>query len=120
MNKGIIISITILFLGVAFSSLTQGIVIEKSNQLISDGNTLYVGGIGPNNYTNIQDAIDDAVDGDTVFVYDDKSPYNENIVVNKSINLYGENQETTIIDSTSWREIVSISADLVNIRLWIS
>jgi len=30
---------------------------------------LYVGGNGPNNYTKIQDAIDDARDGDTVFVF---------------------------------------------------
>ena len=33
------------------------------------GNTLYVGGSGPGNYTKIQDAINDANDGDTVYVY---------------------------------------------------
>jgi hypothetical protein len=45
---------------------------------------LYVGGTGEGNYSRIQDAIDDAVDGDTVFVYDDSSPYYEHIRINKS------------------------------------
>jgi len=51
---------------------------------------LYVGGSVPNNYTTIQSAIDDAVDGDTVFVYDDSSPYREHLLIETSINLLGE------------------------------
>ncbi len=53
----------------------------------SKGNILYVGGSGPGNYTKIQDAIDNARYGDTVFVYDYSSPYYENLVIHKSINL---------------------------------
>jgi len=45
--------------------------------LTTTGSTLYVGGSGPNNYTSIQDAINDASDGDTIYVYDDSSPYHE-------------------------------------------
>jgi parallel beta-helix repeat protein len=78
-------------------------------------NTLYVGGNGSGNYTNIQDAIDDASDGDTVFVYDDLSPYNENLVVDKSISLIGEDGNTTIIDGNNLGNVVYISADGVNI-----
>ena len=33
------------------------------------GNILYVGGSGPGNYTKIQDALDNATEGDTVYVY---------------------------------------------------
>ena len=40
--------------------------------------TYYVGGSGGGNYSSIQDAIDDASDGDTVFVYN--GIYNENII----------------------------------------
>jgi len=58
-----------------------------------------IGGSGPNNYTKIQDAINDSVDGDIVFVYDDSSPYYENIEIDNSINLVGESKDTTIIDS---------------------
>ena len=78
-------------------------------------NTLYVGGDGPGNYTSIQDAIDASSDGDTVFVYDDLSPYNENIEVYISINLIGENKDTTIIDGNGLGNVVYISNDWVNI-----
>ena len=81
-----------------------------------NGNTLYVGGSGPGNYTSIQDAIDDAVDGDTVFVYDDSSPYYETVKVDKSINLIGEDRNTTIIkgEDDALNSAVSISKDAYN------
>jgi len=69
-----------------------------SSSLIGDGDILYVGGNGPDNYTSIQAAVDDANDGDTVCVYDDSSPYRENVVVEKAIQLVGEDSETTVID----------------------
>jgi parallel beta-helix repeat protein len=61
---------------------------------------LYVGGSGEGNYTTIQDAIDNANHGDTVFVYDDVSPYSENLVVKKPITIIGENKQTTIINGS--------------------
>jgi len=81
----------------------------------SAGNTLYVGGSGPGNYTTIQSAINDAVDGDTVFVYDDSAPYNENIVVVKSINLIGEDRNTTVIDANNNGDVIFVSAEHVSI-----
>lgn len=92
--------------------------IQKTNhfiQIIKNGNTLYVGGSGPNNYTKIQDAINDASDGDTVFVYDDSSPYYESLVINKEINLIGENKSTTVIDGRDAGDVVYITVDWVNI-----
>ncbi len=83
-----------------------------------DGKTLYVGGSGPGNYTKIQDAIDDASDGDTVFVYDDSSPYNEYLIIDKSINLIGEKKDTTIIngDNQTKQHILRITANGVNLH----
>jgi len=78
------------------------VLTEKTSHPLIKGNTLYVGGSGPNNYTKIRDAINDASVGDTVFVYDDSSPYNEMILINKSITLQGENKYTTIIDNQSY------------------
>jgi len=75
------------------------------------GDTLYVGGSGPNNYTKIQDAIDNASNGDTVFVYN--GTYNEGLNVNKSIDLIGEDKNTTIIKGSNWGLVVFISADYV-------
>lgn len=63
----------------------------------NNNNILYVGGSGPGNYSKIQDAINEALPGDTIFVYDDSSPYYENLIIDKSIKLIGENRNTTII-----------------------
>lgn len=67
---------------------------------MGDGNTLYVGGDGPNNYTTIQDALNDADDGDTIFVY--SGVYHATgtgISIFKSVRLVGEDRDTTIIDN---------------------
>ena len=115
-RKGLVIGILILMLGVNIGSSFAGDVDVKTISSVGfDGNTLYVGGLGPNNYTTIQSAIDDAVDGDTVFVYDDSSPYYENIVVNKPINLFGEDRNTTVIHVVRGTTVVDIIADGVNV-----
>ena len=79
-------------------------------------NIFYVGGIGAGNYSSIQDAINDSSNGDTIFVYNESSPYYENIVIDKSIKLIGENKETTIIDGNKVNHIVCISTDHVRIK----
>lgn len=86
-----------------------------SNSVIS-GITLYVGGSGPGNYSSIQIAIDSADDGDSIFVYDDSSPYYENVVIDKSVNLIGENKQTTIIDGCKNGDVVKIIANQVDIN----
>jgi len=79
------------------------------------GATLFVGGSGYGNYSKIQEAIKDADFGDTVFVYDDSSPYYENILINRSINLIGESKETTIIDAKRNGSAVRLEASGVYI-----
>ena len=54
-------------------------------------------------------------DDDTVFVYDDSSPYYENIVINKSISLIGEDKNTTVIDAYGFQSGVKILVDDVTI-----
>jgi parallel beta-helix repeat protein len=78
---------------------------------------LYVGGGGLGNYTKIQDAIDNASKDDTVFVYDDSSPYHENLRINQTITLQGENMETTIIDGTEgpYEHLIEITAPEVTL-----
>jgi len=68
---------------------------------------LYVGGGGPGNYTKIQDAIDNASEGDTVFVY--SGWYNENVVINKSIVVSGQDRDTTFIVGGNDSEIIRIT-----------
>jgi parallel beta-helix repeat protein len=97
MNR-IVLVIGIIFLLIGASVVSSNSLnIYKSQILSYEGKTLYVGGSGPGNYTRIRDAVDDANDGDTVFVYDDSSPYLTGASINKSIDVIGEDKNTTII-----------------------
>jgi len=113
LNK--IIVLVILFLFIFICDIQSFAIDTKNIHIISesDGKNLYVGGSGPNNYTTIQDAIDNASEKDIVFVYKDSSPYYENLIVNKSIYLIGEDSDTTVIDGNNISSVVNISADEV-------
>jgi parallel beta-helix repeat protein len=87
-----------------------------SKELNLDRKTLFVGGTGENNYTTIQDAISNASSGDTIFVFDDSSPYIENVRIFKSITLIGENKNTTIIDGGGEGNVLFILTDDINIK----
>jgi parallel beta-helix repeat protein len=96
--------------------MSASVIVQSTGYPASYGDTLYVGGSGPGNYTSIQDAMDDANDGDTVFVYDDSSPYLENVFIDQSVNLVGENRDSTIIDGNKIDDVIHITADFVNIN----
>ncbi len=113
MKKLLAVTIMILFISVSVIPSTGSIVEKKSTMPIARGDTLYVGGSGPGNYTSIQDAIDDANDGDTVFVYN--GTYYEHVIINKSINLIGKDKNSTIIDGNKVDDVVNITADYVTV-----
>ena len=68
-------------------------------------------------YQYIQDGINAANPGDTVFVFN--GTYYENIITQKSINLTGEDKESTIIDGGGGEIVVTSYADRVNISGFI-
>jgi len=72
---------------------------ENSKIISSSGNTLYVGGSEPGNYTTIQGAINVATSGNTIFVFN--GTYIENIIIDESISLIGENKQTTTINGNN-------------------
>lgn len=122
MKKSIAFGIILLFILSTVSSMAVGfdisttskkIVNKESNLPIIYGNILYVGGSGPGNYTSIQAAINDTNPGDSVFVYN--GIYYESIVINKTINLLGEDRNNTIIDGGGIGDVVYVPADWVNI-----
>ena len=114
MNKGIVLGVVFLFVMMSFTSISGNQINNQINKLSFMGNTFYVGGSEPGNYSSIQDAINDANNGDTVYVYN--GTYWGNIVVNKSINLIGECKDTTYIEWYSSIDVViNISADWVYI-----
>lgn len=76
------------------------------------GSIIYVGGSGPDNITTIQAAINTALPGDTIYIYDDAAPYHENLQINKTLTLIGENQTTTLVNGTGlFLDTATITAD---------
>ena len=119
MKKKIIgIFVCMLLISTVVLPVSGTLTVDRTSKPLLYRGTLYVGGSGPGNYSRIQDAIDDASDGDTVFVYDDSSPYYENLVMEKSLYLIGEAKETTVIDANEQEDadVVLIKADEVTIQ----
>ena len=85
-RKELVLVIIILFVGASVVPMVMG----------TNGSIIYVDDGGAD-YICIQDAIDNAADGDTIYVFN--RTYNENIVIDKTIYLIGENRDSTIISS---------------------
>jgi parallel beta-helix repeat protein len=86
---------------------------EDTIASLSYGNTYYVGGSGEGNFSTIQGAVDVASNGDTVFVFDDSSPYEEHVHIATSIRLIGEDKNTTVISSDDSSTISVITKNVV-------
>ena len=80
----------------------------------SAASTLHVGRYDGESYSTIQDAIDNASDGDIVFVHN--GIYRENIKIYKSIKLIGENRDLVIIDGGKQADTVLIISDNVTVE----
>jgi len=64
---------------------------------------------GPADFSKIQDAINAANLGDIIFVHN--GTYYENVVVNKTLSLIGEDKDSTIIDGNLTGNVVLLTAD---------
>ncbi len=65
-----------------------------------------------NHFDVIQDGVDAVAEGGTVYVYN--GMYYENVNVYKTVDLIGENRDSTIIDGGGIGDVVYVSADWVN------
>ncbi len=90
---------------------------SENNELnLMAQNTLYVGGSGANNYSSIQEAINNANPKDKIFI--NSGVYFENLEIDKEeIILCGENKYNTILDGNYGLEDgISINAENVTIQ----
>jgi nitrous oxidase accessory protein NosD len=74
-------------------------------------NIIFVDDNGGADFFNIQDAIDNASEGDIIYVYN--GIYNESITISKTIKIYGENKKNTIINGFYNEIVVEISSNNV-------
>jgi len=67
----------------------------------------------PDDYPTIQQAVDAASSGDTVYVR--AGTYYEHVTIGKSLTLQGEDRETTIIDGGGSGSVIYITANYVTV-----
>jgi parallel beta-helix repeat protein len=79
----------------------------------SEPETIIVDINGTGDYTSIQDAIDNANEGDTIEVWD--GTYYENIYVNKSVSLLGNGSVETVLEGNNRWPVIIVVANWVNI-----
>jgi parallel beta-helix repeat protein len=113
MNRKVpVVGIALLFFGLTFiqGALSSSDDASDLSSLVdhSTRGTLYVGGGGPGNYSTIQDAVDNASAGDTIFVY--RGTYVEHVLLDTPVTLIGEVRDRTIIDGNGSGNVVKITA----------
>lgn len=106
MRKKILILFILNILLISFSHLSSDVNINAS------GSIIYVDSNGEQDYTRIQDAIDDASNGDTIYV--NGGIYHENIYINKPINLFGKG--ISIIDGGMNKYVINLSTSNITIK----
>lgn len=121
--KAVALTIIILFIGINFIPITKGIWAEqqslkcvKKDFTTSNpcGSTHVVDDDGGGDYIKIQDAINNASNGDIINVWD--GIYYENITVNKSLKIIGNSSATTkIIGMGDNNSVVTIVSDEVEL-----
>lgn len=89
--------------------------LQKATIYVDDSNTQGPwDGSSDYPYQFISDGILHAVDGDLVYVFN--GIYLENVLINKSISLRGQEQEYTIIDGQNTGSVVTVTSNDVSIR----
>lgn len=100
--------VTLLLIGMSSSSFSiQTTRAEVTTWIVDDD--------GPADFPSIQEAIDSplVVSGDTIFVC--SGTYYENVIVDKTVSLVGENKHTTIIDGLEKGFVIEVKVNNVKV-----
>jgi len=100
---------TFFLLSLVFVSLIAGFSVKSVN---ADSKTIVV----PDDYSSIQDAINNAATGDTIYIK--KGTYVENPIVNKSVSIIGENRDETVIDVTAGLKVQSNNVTIRGLTIY--
>jgi parallel beta-helix repeat protein len=110
-QQTLILTLSIILLIAPISNVAHKIHIPHTLENVTTQNQEDTSG-GNNGF--IQDAIDNASEGDNVYI--PEGVYNESIIINKSLHLVGANKLTTIIDGRYCPVIIQILADNVTLE----
>jgi parallel beta-helix repeat protein len=113
-KKGLYFFTIFVIIFASFNTISSENIIDNVSKHHLGENIIYVGGSGPGNFTSIQDAINYANNNDIIFVFN--GVYFENIIINKTLQLIGENKEISIIDGNNNGSVISIFAKNVHIQ----
>jgi parallel beta-helix repeat protein len=109
LKKHVSILIISLFTLCFFSYNTSGYTIRWGMASTGSETIIHV----PLNFTSIQAAVDNANSSDTIVI--SPGTYRENLIINKSLTLIGEDRDTTIVDGLGVGDAISIRSDSVTI-----
>jgi len=110
MNRGLILAaIALVFFSTWFNSAPTHAGFSEapesySKPVVAASNTIWV----PDNHTTIQEAVNAAEKGDTIFVK--AGTYHEHVVIDKALSLIGENKQDTIINGSGTGTVVHVAA----------
>jgi parallel beta-helix repeat protein len=108
LGRALLIAILALLSASLLTAAMSFNVLAESKLPVLNTNT----GLG---YATIQEAIDDdaTLSGHTIRV--DSGTYYENVVVNKSVSLVGEDEFSTIVDGRALGSVIRVTADKVSV-----
>jgi len=127
-RKGLIVTIIVMFViasiipslgGISINKQSSTVTMTSFKNLKSRQEIIYVDDdadpswYNATNVKTIQEGIDNASTYGTVFVYN--GTYYENVVVDKPIDLIGEDKNTTIIDGNNYDDVVYMPVNLAEV-----
>jgi len=117
LGMAILVLIGLITASFVIAEIKDGLDMGNADAAPLEGNTLYVGGSGANNYTKIQDAINASSPEDTILVY--PGTYIENVDINKDHLAIKsvKGADSTIVQAANPNDYVfEVSENYVNIR----
>jgi len=117
MNKAILTLFTILCLLSIVFRMECKISVKADPKILyvdDDNVTGFWDGTKEHPYQNITNALEHAIDGDTIFVHE--GIYYENVSVNENVSLVGEDRDSTIVDGNGTGSVISITVNNVSIK----
>ena len=113
MGKKLASEIILLLLIVILLIVSTSSLVIKIQPIKAEPKTWTVDDDGPADFHTIQEAINAASDGDTIFVH--VGTYYARITISRSVSLVGEERNTTVIDGNGVGTVILVIADNASI-----